>query len=154
MISLLQNLSLAKRDDAVVRMDVERAIKHLAFAVFLCKKQAAEGRKFALEHPATASSWQLALMNELLSLANAERVTFDFCTLGMKIEEGEGLGLKPVKKRTSVVTNSVTLATELKRRQCKGDHVHANTFGGRIKQCEIYPEEFCELICRTVSSER
>ena len=50
MISLLQNLSLAKRDDAVVRMEVERAIKHLAFAVFLCKKQAAEGRKFALEH--------------------------------------------------------------------------------------------------------
>ena len=71
----------------------------------------------------------------------------------LSIEEGEGVGLKPVKKRTSVVTNSVTLATELKRRQCKGDHVHANTFGGRIKQCEIYPEEFCELICRTVSSE-
>ena len=129
MISLLQNLSLAKRDDAVVRMEVERAIKHLAFAVFLCKKQAAESRKFALEHPATASSWQLALTTELLSLASAERVTFDFCILGMKIEEGDGLGLKPVKKRTSVVMNSVKLAAELKQRQYKGDHVHANTLG-------------------------
>ena len=56
MFSFLQNLSLAKRDDATVRKEVERAIRHLAFAFFLCKKQAAEGRKFALEHPATASS--------------------------------------------------------------------------------------------------
>ena len=72
----------------------------------------------------------------------------------MEIEERGGLGLKPVKTRTSVVTNSVKLAAELKQRQCKGDHVHANTFCGRIKQCEIYPEEFCELICRAVSSEK
>ena len=89
-------------------------------------------------------------MNELLILANAERVNFDFCTLGMKIEEWDGLGFKPVKNRTSVVTNSVKFATELLQRQCKGDHVHANTLGGRIKQCEIYPEEFCDFLCRAV----
>ena len=26
--------------------------------------------------------------------------------------------------------------------------------GGRIKQCEIYPDTFCELVCREVLSER
>ena len=143
MLSLLQNLILAKRDDAVVREEIECAIRLLAFAVFLCKKQAADGRKFALEHPATASSWQLALMNELLSLANAQRVTFDFCILGMKIEEEDGFGLKPIQKRTSGVTNSVKRAAELKQRQCNGDLVHPNILGGRIKQCDVYCKEFC-----------
>ena len=26
--------------------------------------------------------------------------------------------------------------------------------GGRIKQCEVYPDAFCELVCREVLSER
>ena len=26
--------------------------------------------------------------------------------------------------------------------------------GGRIKQCEVYPDMFCELVCRETLSER
>ena len=26
--------------------------------------------------------------------------------------------------------------------------------GGRIKQCEVYPDMFCELVCRETVSER
>ena len=60
----------------------------------------------------------------------------------------------PVKKRTSVVTNSSKLAKALLRRQCLGIHEHANTMGGLIKQCEVYPDAFYELVCREVLSER
>ena len=152
MFCTLQNLSIGKRDAGKVQAELEEAIKHLAFSVFLCMKQAAEGRKFMIEHPASASSWQLGLMNKLLNVKDAQRVTFDFCDLGMQIEvDGE---MMAVRKRTSIVTNSVELAEALRSRQRRGDHEHANTLGGRIKQCQVYPPEFCELVCRTVLEAR
>ena len=98
--SVFQNLSGVKRDAAEVQAELDAAIKHLAFAVFLCLKQAAEGRKFVFEHPVGASSWQLALVNKLLHVENAERVNFDFCQIGMEINV-QGTML-PVKKRTAL----------------------------------------------------
>ena len=97
-------------------------------------------------------TWQLALVNQLLFLDSAERVNFDFCALGMTIKENDMP--TPVRKRTSVVTNSKRLSQALKRKQCTGDHTHANTMGGKIKQCQVYPPAFCELVCREVSAER
>ena len=115
-------------------------------------KQAAEGRKFVFEHTVGASSWQLAVVNKLLHVEIAERVNFDFCQIAMEINV-QGT-MQPVKKRTSVVTNSSRLAKALLQRQCPGFFEHANTMGGRIKQCEVYPDSFCELVCREVLSER
>ena len=43
--SVLQNLLRDKREADEVQAELDAAIKHLAFAVFLCVKQAAEGRK-------------------------------------------------------------------------------------------------------------
>ena len=66
-------------------MELDAAIQHLSFALFLFMKQAAEGRKFVFEHPVGASSWQLALVNKLIHVSNAERVNFDCCKVGMTI---------------------------------------------------------------------
>ena len=151
LFSLLQNISLGKREVDQVSRDLEAAVKHLGFAVFLCLKQAAEGRKFVIEHPVGATSWQMALMNKLLTPANAERVNFDFCTMGMTIEQ-DGVQT-PVKKRTSVITNSVELIKKLKEHQCDGSHAHADTMGGKIKQCQVYPEEFCKIVIESVLGE-
>ena len=95
-------------------------------------KTIAERRKFVFEHQVGASSWQLALVNKLLHVENAERVNFDFCQLGMAITV-QDVEL-PVKKCTSVVTNSSRLAKALLQRQCSGLPTHADTMGGRIKQ--------------------
>ena len=57
MFVTLQNLTIAKRDEQAIRDDMEKAAKHLAFSVLMCMKQAAAGRRFVLEHPASASSW-------------------------------------------------------------------------------------------------
>ena len=127
-----------------MRKQLKEAVEHLTFAVYMCLKQASEGRKFMFEHPFSASSWQLALVNQLLFLDGAERVNFDFCALGMTIEEN-GMPT-PVKKRTSVVANSKMLIQALRMKQCKGDHTHANTMGGKIKQCQVYPPAFCSLL--------
>ncbi len=57
MFVTLQNLTIAKRDEQAITDDMEKAAKHLAFSVLMCMKQAAAGRRFVLEHPASASSW-------------------------------------------------------------------------------------------------
>ena len=132
MFSTLQNLTLEKRDADEVRKQLKEAVKHLTFAVYMCLKQAAEGRKFMFEHPVAASSWQLALVNQLLFLDSAERVNFDFCALGMTIKEN-GMPT-PVRKRTSVVTNSKRLSQALKRKQCTGDYIITCQHNGRQDQ--------------------
>ena len=150
--SVLQNLTRDKREAAEVQAELDAAIQHFAFAIFLCLKPAADGSKFDFEHPVGASLWQLALVNKALRVDDAERVNFDFCSVGMTIAV-QGAVL-PVKKRTSVVINFCRLTRALRQRQCPGLHAHANTMGGRIKQCEVYPDMFCEPVCREVLSER
>ena len=148
--SVPHKIFLDKQDEDDFQAKIEIAIKHMAFAVFIYTKQVAEGRMFALEHPASALLWQLAIMSELLLLERSERVSFDFFALGMEIEV-EGV-LKPAETRTSVVTNPPKFIRAFKEQQCKADCKHANTFG--IKRCEISPEAFCELVCKAVMNEK
>ena len=114
-------------------------------------KQASAGRMFAFEHPAGASSWQLALVNRLLRPDGAEQVSFDFCAQGMTIDI-RGVQV-PVKETTAIVTNSRRLASALRRSQCSRDHVHADALGCKIKQCQVYPDKFCEMVCREVMAD-
>ncbi len=65
---------------------------HLAFAVLMCIRQARAGRKFMLEHPATARSWQTVLMNRLLLETGTGRVNFDLCRFGMRSKDALGEG--------------------------------------------------------------
>ena len=110
--SALQNLSRDKREATEVQAELDAAIQHLSFAVFLCMKQVAEGRKFVFEHPVGASSCQLLSVNKLLHVNHDERINFDFCQVGMMITVQDKV--LPDKKRTSVVTNSSKLARTLR----------------------------------------
>ena len=74
--SVVQNLTRDKPEASEVEAELDAAIQHFAFAVFMCLKQAAEWLKFVFEHPVGASSWQLAFVNKLLHVENAERVNF------------------------------------------------------------------------------
>ena len=131
--SVFQNLTRDKGEAADVQAELAEAIK------------------FVFKHPVGATSWQLALV-KLVHVENAQRVNFDFYQLGIAITvRGKEL---PVKKRTGVVTNSSSLAKALLQHQCSRLHTHANTMSGRIKQCEVYPDAFCELVCKEVLSER
>ena len=63
-------------------------------------------------------------------------------------------GEAPAKKRTGVATNSKSLAKTLSKLQCDHLHRHVQLMGGKAKRCEIYPECFCELVCKTVMEEK
>ena len=51
------------------------------------------------------------------------------------------------------MTNSKHLAEILRQAQCDGSHRHEQLVGGKAKQCEIYLEKFCQLICTAIKRE-
>ena len=124
----------------------------LAFAIVLCQRQASAGRKYVLEHPARATSWSTQAMAQLLRGLDCYKVEFDFCMAGMM--PWDILGQAPAKKRTGIATNSKALATTLANLQCDGSHRHVILMGGKAKQCEKYPEDFCRLVCSTIMDEK
>ena len=103
MFSTLQQLNIERMKDEDFSARAKDAVTHFAFAVMLCMRQSRGNRLFALEHPAGASSWTLQLTALLLQCPGAQKVTFDFCMLGMESEDENGVA--PAKKRTSIVTN-------------------------------------------------
>ena len=150
MFSTLQGFNFKRQDEADVEPRMKAAIEHLAFCVLLCRRQAAAGRKFVFEHPAGASSWQLNLIKKLYQIENTAKVNFDFCQAGMKLKKtGEH-----VKKRTGIMTNSVRLQGVLRGLQCPGHHSHAAIFGQDARDCQEYPDEFCDLVCSTLMIEK
>ena len=42
----------------------------------------------------------------------------------------------------------------LSRRSNKAGHVHANTLGSWVKQWQVYPDQFCKLVCIEVMAEK
>ena len=151
MFSTLMNLNFPSMDSKDATKKLDEAIGHICFTVFMCIKQARAQRKFVLEHPAGASSWQLAVMNRLMFEDGVERVNFDFCMAGMVVDTPEGP--TAAQKRTGIMTNSKALRSALAKRQCQGQHVHAALIRGKAKQCQVYPDEFCKLVCQSVMGE-
>ena len=77
------------RDPAVVAAEKKGAVVHLEFCVELYKEQMRQGRYF-IQHPAYATSWQEASIENLLKERGVERATCDQCQYGSTAERGPG----------------------------------------------------------------
>ena len=128
---------------------IEDGMRHLSFAAHLCMHQARQSRYFALEHPASAASWNTEVIEMLRGLPGVREVEFDFCSLGMVSTDDQGTA--PVKKRTRIITNCPALIEALQDCQCSRDHRHVQLVHGRASACQCYPPEFCRLVCRAVA---
>ena len=113
---------------------------------------ASSNGRFVMEHPAGATTWQLALVNKLYSADNAVKVNFDFCMAGMKPQGKHGI--EHIKKRTGLMTNSERIANEMRGRQCDGTHQHGSLTDGRAKEAQVYPDEFCQVLCEQAMLEK
>ena len=152
--SALQSFGFGKLDEDEQLRRMSNAMIHIKFAVELCLKQYAGGRLFLFEHPAGASSWDSEALKMLVELEGAFKVNFDFCALDMMVGDKPGGEKKyPVKKRTSIVTNSHAIATVIREAQCPGDHVHAHAINGKASECQEYTPKFCRLICEGIKRE-
>ena len=78
-------------------------------------------------------------------------MNFDFCMLGMRSKDQGGEG--PAKNKTGIMTNSPLLTEELNKFQCNKEHRHVELTNGRAHKCQIYPDEFCRFVCKTVMKE-
>ena len=81
-----------------------------------------------------------------------QTINFDFCSLGMQAPDNMK-NMKPVKKRTKVMTNSGHIAAALAKCQCSRDHEHVHLEGGKASACEVYPRFFCELMVKGLKRE-
>ena len=146
------HVNYSKMSEEEAQEKMWNGMRHLAFAIEVCRIQARAGRYFAFEHPASATSWTTGMMQALLGTAGAQRVTFDFCTLGMMTKDNDGQPGHAMKK-TAVLTNSGHLASILRKAQCDGSHRHIPLEGGKAKGCEVYTEFFCDAICMATKLE-
>ena len=117
--SAMQNLSKDKRDPEVFKLNYDRAVSHLRFALELCEIQREGGRHYLLEHPLSASSWKEPCMIEFLACSDdATLVSSHMCQFGMT-QIGDGGEPMPILKPTRWLTNSTRIATALNRK-CDG----------------------------------
>ena len=103
------------------------AVKYMEHCVHCAMIQLNRGKKFMLEHPWRASSWKLPCMQMLLGKEGVVAVTFDMCQVGLRSPSG-----MPIKKRTRIVTNSMSLFKKLAPKQCSRDHVHREIQGSEM----------------------
>ena len=96
---------------------------HVKFALDMCLRQYLGGRLLVFEHPASASSWAIAMTKHVMQVEGVHTALFDFCQLGMETVNAAG-EKQAAKKRITVMTNSANLAEVLRQAQCKGLRKH------------------------------
>ena len=134
---------------AEVKEKLEAGLMHVKFCLELCVEQYQQGRAFMFEHPAGASTWYTDMIQQVATLPGVEIVKFDFCVLGMTAPDVNGKD-GPVRKRTSVMTNSPSIQLLLREARCHRQHKHTHLLNGLAKGCEVYTEQFCRLVCEGV----
>ena len=123
-------------------------VQLLKFAAAVAKEQVREERHFLFEHPASATSWSRPEMRSLSRLAGVVEVVGDQCMFGLTTRSATGK-VRPAKKRTKFMTNIPEVKDELGVK-CDGRHEHQQLISGRAQKAEVYPQELCKAICRSV----
>ena len=152
--SILQAMDDHKRDPEEIKAIMDKAKMHMAFVCELYKIQARNGRYFLHEHPATATSWVLPCIKEVLHMDGVDVVHGDQCQYGQRNKQGD-----PLKKGTKWMSNAMEVLRALKKR-CRGQG-GACTMGGNHGQCmgqaakdaAIYPFKLCKAILEGIRNQ-
>ena len=139
--SVMQRSNVSRMPEEKLRRQREEGLAMLAFCIRLACEQHRCGRRFVIEQPASASSWETEGMRLLASLPGVEFVYTDMCAFGMNVD-GSGLNKKP----TGWLTNDACVAERLRRRVCSGLHRHVPLEGGRPSLAQVYPQELCRTL--------
>ena len=149
--SVMQNVSRKYLTDTEWKARMGNARSHRKFICELYRMQMEGGRYYVHEHPATASSWAEAVVQETMGMPDAWIVRTNMCRFGTTTKKAGHAGLS--YKPTDIMTNSVCVADQLDRRclnMINGmtDHDHEQLEGERPKQAPQYPLELCRAIFR------
>ena len=117
----------------------------LEFAVELWELQMRSGRAFLLEHPVSATSWEIGGLKRLYETNGVYEGVFDMCRYGMVNQDEQGSGL--VRKTTRILSNDEEVAACLRAR-CEAGHRHVQLISGRAKAAANYPTDMCRAIIK------
>ena len=129
---------------------LREAILHLEFSLLLADYQQSYDRKFALEHPDKALSWNSSKIKYLMDKDQCIRLArFDMCCFGLRSK----VHLSPHRKTTRILTNMAPLWEKLNNCRCTAGHVHKPIQGSeggmrRSRWAQRYPDAFCALLAR------
>ena len=154
MYSRMQNLNLGKMNPEVKRQRFADAHCCLDFAMLLAARQVRRSRMFCHEHPSGAPSWQRPPVVELSQAPGVQLVTFDQCRVGLRTPSGD----KPLRKRTTLMTNSGEISRIFSPLQCNCSEEHGVIQGSELGYqlstwCQIYTPQFCHCLSEGVRRE-
>ena len=92
-----------------------KALVHLEFTCMLYAEQAAGGRFFVHEYPASAAAWKQPCMQRTANMTGVVRVNGTMNMLVRRKRDGNA-----VRRRIGFMTNSATIARRISR-ECEGD---------------------------------
>ena len=149
--SVLQRLWNVKkwtREDYAAKL--ERGTRYVEHSMDCAIEQMRLGQFFAYEHPSSASSWQLDVVQRVRQLPGVHCVTFDMCQFGLQSRSGI-----PMRKRTRIMTNSCHVARAFSGKLCNGDHPHQIIQGSecgvrRSTLAQIYPTPMLRALSECV----
>ena len=129
------------------------AVDHIKVMAEIYRIQIEGGRWFLHEHPASATSWGLKVIQELAKQPGVEISVADQCMYDLKTWSRDGKRLLPAKKTTKFMTNCRGVSLELQRR-CDKSHEHQQLLDGRAKHASRYTPELCKALCRGLLKEK
>ncbi len=158
LFSSMQNMNEGKRRNQEEHGAMMKAAKgHIKFCTELYRMQMSEHRYFLHEHPCTATSWRMPEIVKLMGEFEVDTEICDMCAYGMKITDQHGEAL--AEKKTRVMSNSAEVLKRLNKKCSNRNghetkHRHADTTGGKVKLCQVYPRAFCRAICEGIAAQK
>jgi len=126
----------------------------LALAMTLAARQMKQGRYFIFEHPATAKSWATDVVRSVLAKNGVSLATFDQCRYGLVGPSG-----RPMRKRTTFMTNCAFIHSEFDSKFCTCTQDHQQVIGQELghqlsEWAAHYPPELCRALARCAQRRR
>ena len=111
-------------------------IQLIQYAIELAELQLSQGRRFLLENPLTAESWDLPQLKKLLQRLECHQAVFDQCRFQLRGPSG-----LLHKRPTKIATSFEAIARRLDGPRCLRGHQHEHVLGGSKKTSAagLYP---------------
>ena len=137
MFSALQNLTPWTEEKQRWREDLQ-------FVGELYKQQVKEGRWFLHIQSASATSWSLKEITDVMDMEGVDVTAAYQCMFGLETWGVDGKSWEPAMKKTRFMSNSPEMLSELTR---KCDEQHQQLLGSPAGPAARYPEGLCRAIC-------
>ncbi len=146
--ALTWSLNHGRTPIAIWDKKMREAESLLSLAMDFATRKDSAGRYFIFEHPATARSWATNVVRNVAALDGVRTITFDQCRFGLVSPGG-----RPLRKRTSFMTNCSFVVHAFGGKWCNCDQQHRHIIGAELGHrlstwAAHYPPAMCREFAR------